>query len=173
MSPDNPQQKIEFLTLFFGWPKKSFYQAVYRGATPLGQLESEFDEDTFCEEMMTETTDLFINSQKEKIIYPLASKYIEDKIERKVLPIKLSDMYLSQDKVVSGYPPDHAKVLYEFLLYCLTSDQADLAVEFHADFIINWTNKLASAIIKRSPSLMFTRIAHLIEELNHEFAKVV
>lgn len=165
-------EKLEFLILFFSLPDKSFYESVYRGHTPLGKIETELDCESFCSEMMTEASDLFVNSKNNKVLHPIASQHIEDRLKRKMLPLKLSDTYMEFDKMVSGYPSDHLKVIYEFLLYCLENDKSDYAVKFHHEFLLNWTNIFTDAILNRKPGIMFIKIAGLINFINTEFETV-
>jgi len=167
------QINLEFLALFFSIPDDDFYKRVYQGDTPAGEINSDSSENEFCESMAVETTDLFVNSKDKNTIHPLKTTFISSDDEKREVLESLTSEYDNLGLKVQAFPPDHLKVMYEFMLHRLNNADLSGILNFYNRHIKNWTETMSGCIIERKPSLFFVRIAELMRTVNRHLERLV
>ncbi len=164
MATTELQIKLEFLTKFFSEPDAELIEQIRLGETPLGKIEESESEFSFADATMVMITDLFVNSQNARPVFPLATENLPDKREKENYLDALISYYAKDKKVATNYPPDHLKVLFEFLLFKLSCDDIAGAKDFYTIFLKPWYNIFTDAIIKRSDDMIALRVASLVQE---------
>lgn len=172
MDRSDLQKTLEFLILFFSVPEKSFFEEVYAGQTPVGEVTEGESFEEFYSNTVTAMTLLFVNSPQERPIYPLATMFMEDNEAKEQFIDKLSTQYQKEGKVVTSHPPDHINVLLEFLYTLLQEEKFPDAQEFYEQFIENWTNHFTAAILNRKPPKCIRQVAKLIDQLGEQINEV-
>jgi len=164
MATTELQIKLEFLTKFFSEPDNELMEQIRLGETPLGKIEESETELSFADEKMVMLTDLFVNSQNARPVFPLATENLADKREKENYLDALITYYAKDKKVATNYPPDHLKVQFEYLLFKLSCNEMSGAKDFYTIFLKPWYNIFTNAIVKRSDDMVALRVAALVKE---------
>jgi len=172
MAIETLQGSLEFLVISFSAPDRDFFKGICEVETPLGELEADGPIDEYCDKMTEAYTDLFINSPKRRPLHPLATEYIEGSAAREDYLNRLVECYRSEGLAASGFPPDHLRVMYEFLLMRLKRSGVESAQKFYADFLEGCANRFAAAIFERNPPKFFKRLADLILDTGYQLQEL-
>ncbi len=156
------QTKLEFLISFFSKPDFELMKQIRLGETPLGKISKSDSELSFEDEKMVLITELFVNSRTERPIFPLATEYLRNKREKESYLEQLIACYADDNKVTANYPPDHLKVLLEFLLYKLSDNDINGAKDFYTIFLKPWYTKFTEAILNRAVDSLAVELAGLV-----------
>ena len=158
------QTNLEFLTTFFSQPDNALMEQIRLGETPLGTVEKSDTEFSFADEKMVLISELFINSKNERPIFPLATEYFDEKKEKEEFIENLILLYESHNKVVTNYPPDHIKVLLEFVLFNLSQNDITGLKDFYTIFLKPWYNRFSESIKSRSNDSLAVQLTALIQK---------
>ncbi len=158
------QTELEFLVSFFSKPDFELMERIRLGETPLGEIKKSDSELSFADEKMVLITELFVNSQKNRPVFPLATEYFEGNREKESYLEQLISCYAGDNKTATNYPPDHLKVLLEFLLFKLSNNDIAGAKDFYTIFLKPWYNRFTKMIIDCTEDLLAVRLVALINE---------
>jgi hypothetical protein len=170
---DDLERNLEFLALFFSVPDRSFFEEIYAGRTPLGDLRTEETVAQFCARCETAVASLFVNSPQERPLYPLATEYVSEEAQKESLRKDLAALYESTGRFVVGYPPDHLKVIYEYLLHLLHQGRPGTAAEVYGKYVNGWIDQFSKLILDREVPNCIVQIAELMLQIGPQLEKRV
>ncbi len=164
MTNEQLQTNLEFMAKLFSEPNNELMEQIRLGETPLGKVEQKATEFSYADEKLVLLTDIFVNSQNARPAFPLATEHLENRNEKENYIDKLNKYYAKDNKVSTNYPPDHLKVMFEFLLFKFSQDDIVGVKDFYTIYLKPWYNRFTEAILKRSDDPLAVQLVALIDK---------
>ncbi len=172
MMNEQLQINLEFMAKLFSEPNPELMELIRLGETPLGEVKQSATEFSYADEKLVLLTDLFVNSQNARPAFPLATEHLENRNEKENYINRLNIFYAMDNKVSTNYPPDHLKVMFEFLLFKFSQDDKAGAKDFYTIYLKPWYNRFTEAILKRSDDPLAIQLVALVHKTLAQIEKL-